>query len=315
MEKIFISYRRAESGFVVGRIYDKLCDEYGKDFVFKDIESLQLGMDFRDQISEKLKSCNVLLAVINSNWLNLKDETGNIRIHNQDDWVRIEIEEALRRNIPVIPILIDSTKPLEEKSLPDSLKALTFRQSKNLRPDPDFNNDMKDIITHINNIDSINLINKQDNFQKKEGTNYISYTLLTITLIISFFLIYDKFIISPLKKDTENSENHTNNKIGIPRTIHVQYFNDSSKITISKLRNNLQKQGFKSFGAEKIDYEFKNMVKYFSPDDINDAEKILKHTKKFFNDKGCPINVIELIPAESKQNNQPLELWLNHTCN
>ena len=90
MVTLFISYRRADSAQVTGRIYDKLVGVYGSNNVFKDVDSIPLGTDFRRVIEECLGRCDVLLAVVGASWLNATDQSGLRRIDNAHDYVRIE---------------------------------------------------------------------------------------------------------------------------------------------------------------------------------------------------------------------------------
>jgi len=85
MGKIFISYRRADSEYVVGRIYSDLCDAYGKKKIFKDVDSIPLGVDFRDEIAKIVHDCDILIALIGENWSTITDETGTTRITDPDD--------------------------------------------------------------------------------------------------------------------------------------------------------------------------------------------------------------------------------------
>ncbi|MEM9267240.1 MAG: hypothetical protein AAGA46_17120 [Cyanobacteria bacterium P01_F01_bin.13] len=41
---IFISYRRSDSIAETGRIYDRLATEFGRDRVFKDVDSIPFGL-------------------------------------------------------------------------------------------------------------------------------------------------------------------------------------------------------------------------------------------------------------------------------
>ena len=54
MPKIIISYRRADSGVITGRIRDRLAQHYGDDAIFMDIDNIPFGMDFRKNIAEAL---------------------------------------------------------------------------------------------------------------------------------------------------------------------------------------------------------------------------------------------------------------------
>ncbi len=146
---IFICYRRADSENVAGRIYDRLVQHYGKEPIFKDVDSIPLGVDFRTFLDEKVGQCQVLLVVIGNQWVTITDNDGNRRLDDFRDYVRIEIESALKRNIPVIPLLVRrSMMPLEEE-LPSEIKGLAFRNGIQIRPDPDFHNDMERLISAL----------------------------------------------------------------------------------------------------------------------------------------------------------------------
>ena len=66
--KITISYRREDSGAIVGRIFDRLVAHYGNDTVFRDIDNIPPGIDYRKYINEALGSTDILLAIIGPDW-------------------------------------------------------------------------------------------------------------------------------------------------------------------------------------------------------------------------------------------------------
>lgn len=145
---VFISYRREDSQHITDRIYDKLLAHLGKGQIFKDLDSIPPGADFRQVIVEAIAKCSALLVVIGSQWLTVVDEEGNPRLHNSNDYVRIEIETALQRGARVIPLLIDRTM-LEPLELPESLRDLAFRHAVIIRPDPDFHRDMERLLAAL----------------------------------------------------------------------------------------------------------------------------------------------------------------------
>src|SRR5690349_7388558 len=104
--RIFLSYRRKDAAGHAGRLRDRLAAQYGQDRVFQDIDSIKPGADFAKNITNAVGSCHVLLALIGDEWLKSKDK-GHRRLDNPNDYVRLEIEAALNRNILVIPILLD----------------------------------------------------------------------------------------------------------------------------------------------------------------------------------------------------------------
>ena len=149
MSKILISYRREDSADVTGRIYDRLIQQFGRESVFKDVDSIPLGVDFRIYLDEQVAKCEVFLAVIGRDWMKNLGSTGKTRLDDPRDFVRIEIESALKRQIPVIPVLVSgATIPLAER-LPASLQDLAYRQGIEVRRDPDFHRDMDRLIEHL----------------------------------------------------------------------------------------------------------------------------------------------------------------------
>jgi CheY-like chemotaxis protein len=146
---IFISYRRDDSADVTGRIYDRLVEIFQKENIFRDIDSIPTGMDFRDYIRESVHGCDVLVAIIGKDWLNITNERGKRRLDDEGDFVRNEISAALQRDIPVIPILVQNAMMPKEDDLPDVLRDLAYRHGRAVRRDPDFHEDVNRLITDI----------------------------------------------------------------------------------------------------------------------------------------------------------------------
>ncbi len=145
MPKIIISYRRADSGVITGRIRDRLAQHYGDDSVFMDIDNIPVGMDFRKNIADALAKNDILLAVIGPDWLGAAS-SGPGRIHDQDDPVRIEVETALQRGIPTIPVLVGGASMPKADDLPDSLKSLSFHNAAEVDSARDFHAHMDRLI-------------------------------------------------------------------------------------------------------------------------------------------------------------------------
>jgi TIR domain-containing protein len=132
--KVFISYRRDDSSGSTGRLHDRLEREFGRDLLFMDVDAaIPLGVNFVKILREEVAKCDVLLAVVGPNWLNARDDKGDRRLDNPNDFVRIEIAAALQRDIPVIPILLDGAKIPKIDQLPDELGELTLRNGLEVR--------------------------------------------------------------------------------------------------------------------------------------------------------------------------------------
>ena len=144
---IFVSYRREDSADITGRIFDRLRDTFGGRGLFRDVDSMPLGVDFREHIRDAVTQCHVVLAVIGPQWAGPKD--GTARIEEETDFVRIEIQSALERQIPVIPVLVHGTAMPHPERLPEVIRSLAFLNATSIRSDPDFHRDVDRLITAL----------------------------------------------------------------------------------------------------------------------------------------------------------------------
>lgn len=127
--RIFVCYRREDTAFPAGWLFDKLAQHFGPDQVFKDVNSILLGDNFVEEITAAVGSCAVLLALIGDRWLTVTDESSQRRLDDPGDFVRMEIEAALQRNVRVVPILVGGARMPRADDLPPSLAKLTHRQA------------------------------------------------------------------------------------------------------------------------------------------------------------------------------------------
>lgn len=115
--KIFISYRRDDTLDFSILLRDQLKKQLRKDGIFIDIRNLEPGIEFAEEIKQKVASCDALLAVIGGRWL-------SPRLHEPEDFVCLEIATALERKIRVIPVLVNGASMPNPGDLPDILKSL-----------------------------------------------------------------------------------------------------------------------------------------------------------------------------------------------
>ncbi len=148
---IFISYRREDSRWSAGRLYDRLIVRYARDQILMDIDGIALGDDFVKTIEETVESCDVLIAVIGANWLTSTDEQGGRRLDNPEDFVRMEIATALRCDIWVIPVLVDGALMPRSTDLPDDLKLLVRRHALQFG-DTHFDDDCRRLVAAIEQV-------------------------------------------------------------------------------------------------------------------------------------------------------------------
>jgi len=128
---IAISYRREDTAAITGRIYDRLQAIFSRDRVFMDLDSIPFGVDFRHTSPNRWTAAILCLLSLGPHWLGVAPD-GSRRIDDPTDFVRLEVAQALARNIRVIPLLIARTEMPSGNSLPEDLKTLAFRGSSTL---------------------------------------------------------------------------------------------------------------------------------------------------------------------------------------
>jgi hypothetical protein len=126
---IFISYRREDAEGQAGRLFKDLVQRFGEKSVFMDVAAIEPGRDFRKAIDQHVASCGVLLAIIGKSWAELKDENGRRRLEDPSDFVRLETASALKRDIPVVPVLVHGAQMPRAEQLPPDLQDLAYRNA------------------------------------------------------------------------------------------------------------------------------------------------------------------------------------------
>jgi hypothetical protein len=126
---IFLSYRRADAAPHAVMLRSRLKERIPDARVFMDLYSIEPGLEFAEVIREAVDSCAVLVALIGLKWATLADEEGYRRLDKPDDYVRFEIQEALERDVRVIPVLVDGVRPLQQQQLPAELQKLARLQA------------------------------------------------------------------------------------------------------------------------------------------------------------------------------------------
>jgi hypothetical protein len=128
--RVFISYRRDDARYQARDIYKAFTTVLPHEHVFMDVNSIRPGENFVKILEQWVDQCDILLALIGPGWANSTDpKTGSPRLHNPRDFVRIEIRNAIIRNISIVPVLLDGAPMPEEGDLPDDLRELVVRNA------------------------------------------------------------------------------------------------------------------------------------------------------------------------------------------
>jgi formylglycine-generating enzyme required for sulfatase activity len=149
--KIAISYRRADTEVIAGRIRDRLAARYGDDAVFMDIDNIPFGKDFRVHIREVIVQSDILLVIVGPRWLGASRSRSR-RIDDETDFVRLEVETALSNTVSIIPVLVGAARMPQPAQLPESLKNFVFLNAAPVDTGRDFHQHMERLIRGIDEI-------------------------------------------------------------------------------------------------------------------------------------------------------------------
>jgi len=180
MDTVFISYRRADSADICGRISEKLAGYFGKDHVFKDVDSLLPGALFRDTIAQIIPQSTAEIVIIGPDWLTVTDEHGRRRLDDSNDLVLLEVEMGLRNRLPMLVLLVNGLEALPIADLPGSLQGLADAQTFVIRNNADFSSDVQMV---INAIVSLGLVQARKHRQRRQRRVRVSVNIATAIFI------------------------------------------------------------------------------------------------------------------------------------
>jgi hypothetical protein len=149
--RIFINYRRGDDPGFTQALLGRLEQTFAEDQLFMDVEDIAPGQDFVEVLNEQVAQCDVLIAMIGRGWLEAVDEDGKRRLDDPEDFVRIEIESALKQKKRVIPVLVNDAKMPRLAELPDSLHPFARCNAVRLTHER-FRADAQDLIKSLQNV-------------------------------------------------------------------------------------------------------------------------------------------------------------------
>lgn len=192
MPRVFISYRRDDTKKDAGRIYDHLTLQLGRDNVFKDVDAIPVGTDFRDVLKHSIEQCDVMLVLIGAKWLEVDASSGYRRIDNVDDFVRFEVIYGLSlAHIKVIPVLVENATMPSVDILPAPIQPLVYLNAAVVRDDPDFTRDIGRLLSELKGIPTY----LRDPSQSKKQPCWISFvrfvgiSMVIVGLIIGLLIV------------------------------------------------------------------------------------------------------------------------------
>jgi hypothetical protein len=189
-KRVFISYRRSDSAGYAGRLYDTLKDHFGEDRIFFDVDTIKPGVDFEQKIKTELDSSSAILVLIGRHWLDAKDASGNPRLENPNDYIRLEVETALAKNIAVIPVLLQGVPVPSGKELPEKLYDLSRRNAIKLS-DENWNSDLNLLTAILKNILGVSGSLKEQRIKRYRQVVFALSLLGALLSIANNFILTD----------------------------------------------------------------------------------------------------------------------------
>lgn len=122
-QRVFISYRRSDSGVRAGRLADAL--EFKTNaVVFYDVDSMTPGEPFPDRLRSDIAGADTVVVILGPSWLSAASSHGTRRIDDPADWVATEIRTALDLEKPLLVGLVDGATMPSADQLPKALRGL-----------------------------------------------------------------------------------------------------------------------------------------------------------------------------------------------
>ncbi|MET7397554.1 toll/interleukin-1 receptor domain-containing protein [Dactylosporangium sp. NPDC005572] len=131
MPQIFISYRSGDESFAAVTLDHLLCERFGPDAVFRDARSIPPATDYTEVLQDRLDRSDLMIVVIGPRWH--LDAQGGKRLHDPSDPVRQEVSFALRKGVPVLPVLVGDAVLPASADLPEDIRTLPVQQYRRMR--------------------------------------------------------------------------------------------------------------------------------------------------------------------------------------
>jgi len=127
-----VSYRRIDTGSVVDRLDPILVVAFGRENVYRDINSINPGENWLEALEAGIRRSDVLLAIQGHQWLGIRPD-GTRRIDDRTDPIRNELALAFSRRTSVVPILVDGADMPAPEELPLNVMKIASRNAMLLR--------------------------------------------------------------------------------------------------------------------------------------------------------------------------------------
>ena len=110
-----------------------------------DLDSIPPGEDYREVLDAAIEGTDVLLVLMGQDWLELLQA----RASDPADFVRYEIETAIRKEKLVIPVLVGDVEMPSENELPESIAKMAYFNAHPLDPRRHFVKDVELLVRKL----------------------------------------------------------------------------------------------------------------------------------------------------------------------
>lgn len=217
MSGIFVSYRRSDSAGHTGRLVDDLGEQLVGQALFRDIEAIEAGEDFVQALERAVGACAAMLVVIGPTWAKVVGPDGQPRLHQSGDFVRMEIEAALARDVRVIPVLVGDAQMPMAADLPASMAPLLRRNAYSIS-DRRWRYDIDQLLDILEKIPGVSARKRAPPppppavplpVRRAPATSMPTWTKVVLGLVAAFFglaavgLLLDPSIMDPVPAATD----------------------------------------------------------------------------------------------------------------
>jgi hypothetical protein len=125
---IFISYRREDTSGYALALRREITRALPGAVVFLDVDSIDAGMRWRDEIRKRIDRCDLMLVIIGDEWLETRAKER--KLERDEDTLRFEVEEGLKRSdragarMVIMPVLVEDARMPTARLLPESVRGL-----------------------------------------------------------------------------------------------------------------------------------------------------------------------------------------------
>jgi len=146
--KIFICYRRSDSSGESSHLAHRLGAEFGRSKIFFDINAIESGVNYEQALAKAREAARVMLVIIGDQWVSATTPSGQRRIDERDDPVRLEVRTGLERGI-LLPVLVKRAKMPSHYELPTDVSGLASIQALPINHET-FDRDFTDLVHVLN---------------------------------------------------------------------------------------------------------------------------------------------------------------------